>query len=135
DPHILSNHHGLRGCQVILQALTCTLLSAMKKYGNRIYLSISTGVFLGILCVLIFLGQPDLLDTIRQDESPWKSFVAALEENPGQRLGSLLAQVIVIIAVVRLFSWICRKIGQPIVSGEIAAGIILGPTWLGLFYH
>lgn len=106
----------------------------MKKYRNRIYLSISTGVFLGILCVLIFLGQPDLLDTIRQDQSPWKSFVAALEENPGQPLAILLAQVIAIIAVVRLFSWICRKIGQPVVIGEIAAGIILGPTLLGLFY-
>ncbi|MDP4184141.1 MAG: cation:proton antiporter, partial [Bacteroidota bacterium] len=34
----------------------------------------------------------------------------------------------------RLFGWICRKIGQPTVMGEIIAGIVLGPSVLGMYF-
>jgi Kef-type K+ transport system membrane component KefB len=46
----------------------------------------------------------------------------------------LLAQIITIILVARLFGWICKKIGQPSVIGEIVAGIVLGPSLLGLYF-
>src|SRR6266566_1199721 len=43
----------------------------------------------------------------------------------------VLIQLIVIILAARLFGSLFRKIGQPSVIGEIAAGLILGPSLLG----
>ena len=43
----------------------------------------------------------------------------------------LLTQIAVIIAVARLAGRILRKLGQPQVIGEMAAGILLGPSLLG----
>ncbi len=45
----------------------------------------------------------------------------------------VLCQLAVIIVAARLFSWLLRKLGQPGVVGEIAAGIALGPSVLGYF--
>jgi Kef-type K+ transport system membrane component KefB len=46
----------------------------------------------------------------------------------------LLLQIITIVLVARIFGWIFRKIGQPTVIGEIIAGIVLGPSLLGLYF-
>lgn len=43
----------------------------------------------------------------------------------------LLIQLALIIAVARLFAWLFRRMGQPAVVGEIAAGLLLGPSFLG----
>jgi Kef-type K+ transport system membrane component KefB len=43
----------------------------------------------------------------------------------------LILQIITIIAFARIFGFLCRKIGQPTVIGEIIAGIVLGPSLLG----
>jgi Kef-type K+ transport system membrane component KefB len=45
----------------------------------------------------------------------------------------LLLQIISILIVSRIFSYLFTKIGQPTVIGEIIAGIVLGPTILGFF--
>jgi Kef-type K+ transport system membrane component KefB len=45
-----------------------------------------------------------------------------------------LVQLIVIIVAARLFATIFRKLGQPSVVGEIAAGLILGPSCFGHFF-
>ena len=44
----------------------------------------------------------------------------------------LLLQVAVILAVARAVGWIFRKMHQPQVVGEMVAGILLGPSLLGL---
>lgn len=46
-------------------------------------------------------------------------------------LVSLLLQVLVVIAVARVCGSLFKKIGQPSVMGEMAAGLILGPSVLG----
>lgn len=46
-------------------------------------------------------------------------------------LPRLLIQLILIVAMARLFGVIARRLGQPPVIGEIAAGIVLGPSLLG----
>ena len=46
----------------------------------------------------------------------------------------LLLQVIVVVGAARLAGWLARKIGQPAVVGEMAAGILLGPSFLGLAF-
>jgi len=47
-------------------------------------------------------------------------------------LSMLLLQIIVILCVSRAFGFMARKIGQPAVIGETIAGIVLGPSLLGL---
>lgn len=46
-------------------------------------------------------------------------------------IGILLLQIIVILITCRLFGWLFAKMQQPIVIGEIVAGIVLGPSVLG----
>lgn len=46
-----------------------------------------------------------------------------------------LLQIILIISIARVFSYIMRKMGQPAVLGEILAGIFLGPSLLGYLYQ
>ena len=43
----------------------------------------------------------------------------------------VILQLIVIIAAARIFGGLFRRIGQPLVCGEIAAGLILGPSFFG----
>jgi Kef-type K+ transport system membrane component KefB len=45
----------------------------------------------------------------------------------------VLVSWIVIIAAAWLMGSLCRKIGQPPAVGEIAAGLLLGPSFIGLF--
>jgi Kef-type K+ transport system membrane component KefB len=44
----------------------------------------------------------------------------------------LLCQILVILAATRIVTWIVRRLGQTDVSGEILAGILLGPSLLGI---
>ena len=46
----------------------------------------------------------------------------------------VLLQLIVIVAAARIFSALFRRFGQPIVCGEIAAGLILGPSFFGRLF-
>lgn len=46
----------------------------------------------------------------------------------------VIVQLIIIIAAARIFGVIFRKIGQPQVCGEIAAGLVLGPSLFGKLF-
>jgi Kef-type K+ transport system membrane component KefB len=46
----------------------------------------------------------------------------------------LLFQLVIIILIARLFAMLFRKLRQPAVVGEIAAGLVLGPSLLGHFF-
>src|SRR5213594_1785066 len=43
-------------------------------------------------------------------------------------------QMFVILAVCRIVGTLARRIGQPQVIGEMIAGVLLGPSLLGLFF-
>jgi Kef-type K+ transport system membrane component KefB len=47
------------------------------------------------------------------------------------RLGLLLAQIAAVVVAARGVGFLFRRIGQPQVVGEMAAGILLGPSFLG----
>jgi Kef-type K+ transport system membrane component KefB len=66
-------------------------------------------------------------------ESQQNVITDAFRGNLEHPLAVLLLQIVTIILVARLFSWICRKIGQPAVIGEILAGIVLGPSLVGMY--
>jgi Kef-type K+ transport system membrane component KefB len=50
-----------------------------------------------------------------------------------EKLLPLLWQLAIIVLVARLFAVVFRRLGQPSVVGEIAAGLVLGPSVLGRF--
>src|SRR4051794_14083554 len=56
------------------------------------------------------------------------------QTNLQEALPRLLLQIIIIIIVTQLSGWLFKKIGQPAVIGETVAGIILGPSLLGLLF-
>lgn len=62
------------------------------------------------------------------------TFVGFVKEHIASSFGLLLLQTIVILIFARMVAWVFTKIGQPSVIGEILAGIILGPSVLGLFF-
>jgi K+:H+ antiporter len=57
-----------------------------------------------------------------------------LLEHLREPLTTLLLQIIVILIVARLISSLFSKIGQPSVIGEMVAGILLGPSLLGVLF-
>ncbi|MEO4006069.1 MULTISPECIES: cation:proton antiporter [unclassified Flavobacterium] len=66
--------------------------------------------------------------------SQWQEFLASLIHNLTHPLAILLAQIVTIVFVARLFGELCKKIGQPMVIGEILAGIVLGPSLVGTYF-
>lgn len=67
-------------------------------------------------------------------KSQWENFIDSIVYNLEHPLAILLAQIITIIFVARFFGWVCKKIGQPTVIGEIIAGIVLGPSLIGMYF-
>src|SRR5262245_55285500 len=69
---------------------------------------------------------------------PATGFVPAGAVEPGaverlrHPLSLLLIQIVVVLGAARLCGWLIARIGQPMVMGEILAGILLGPSLLGL---
>jgi Kef-type K+ transport system membrane component KefB len=61
-------------------------------------------------------------------------FSTTLKSRLEDALPRLLLQVVVIMAFTQLLGRLFRKIGQPSVIGETVAGIILGPSLLGLLF-
>ena len=60
-------------------------------------------------------------------------FFRSLSENLQHPLSLLLIQIVVIVFISKLLASLVRRIGQPMVVGEVIAGILLGPSVLGLF--
>jgi len=70
---------------------------------------------------------------------PSDSLIANLNQNLREPLTRLFLQLILIVAVARICGELVQYIGQPAVIGEMAAGILLGPSLLGWlcpsFFH
>ncbi|MGN7810191.1 cation:proton antiporter [Flavobacterium johnsoniae] len=68
------------------------------------------------------------------ESNHWNDFLDSMVHNLQHPLAILLAQIVTIILVARLFGWFFRKIGQPSVIGEMIAGIVLGPSLVGMYF-
>ncbi|MDB6172691.1 MAG: cation/H(+) antiporter [Chthoniobacteraceae bacterium] len=64
--------------------------------------------------------------------SVFASVEAGLRQNANDPLSRLFLQLLVIITASRLAGWLFTRFGQPAVVGEMAAGILLGPSLFGL---
>lgn len=110
----------------------------MKNYRNTIFYFVVTGGFTALIYWILKIGKSLEIgkNFIRPviENGHWNDFIASLTLNLHHPLAILLAQIITIILVARFFGWVFRKIGQPSVIGEIIAGIVLGPSLLGLYF-
>lgn len=110
----------------------------MKRYKNSIFYFIVTGGF-SVLIYWIF-SKGKFLELgrnvvhIQAKENQWIEFLNSISRNLHHPLAILLAQIVTIILVARFFGWLFRKIGQPSVIGEIIAGIVLGPSLVGIYF-
>jgi Kef-type K+ transport system membrane component KefB len=59
------------------------------------------------------------------------SALARMLDNARLPLPRLMIQLVVIVLVARALGFVARQVGQPPVIGEIAAGVLLGPSLLG----
>lgn len=110
----------------------------MKGIKNSLFYITVIGGFSALIYWLLLLGaklqQGRNIKTPQASESKWNDFIDSLIENLEHPLALLLAQIITIIMVARFFGWLCKKIGQPSVIGEIVAGIVLGPSLVGAYF-
>jgi Kef-type K+ transport system membrane component KefB len=110
----------------------------MKKHKNSLFYFSVTGGFTVLIYWILTRGKQleRLKDGAVSDigSNSWNEFLTSLQENFQDPLAILLAQIVMIILVARLFGWIFKKIGQPTVIGEIIAGIVLGPSLVGLYF-
>jgi Kef-type K+ transport system membrane component KefB len=110
----------------------------MKGFKNSFfYISVISGFSVLIYWTVLLgakLEQGRNIVIPKTGKNQWQNFVDSLIHNLEHPLAILLAQIITIIFVARLFGWICQKIGQPTVIGEIIAGIVLGPSLIGLYF-
>jgi len=110
----------------------------MKKFKNIIFYVGIIGGFSALMYWIVLVGSKlengrDIVIS-KSEISYWDQFIDSLLYNLEHPLAVLLAQIVTIIFVARLLGWICKKIGQPIVIGEIVAGIILGPSLIGFYF-
>lgn len=110
----------------------------MKNYKNTLFYFGVTGGFTALIYWIVKKGkQLERAETIPNSSvgnNSWSDFVSSMQHNFQDPLAILLAQIVTIILVARLFGWIFNKIGQPTVIGEIIAGIVLGPSLLGMYF-
>lgn len=110
----------------------------MKKFKNSFFYVGVISVFSVLMYWTIQVGKK--LETGRNIVIPssgknqWMEFMDSLQNNLEHPLAILLVQIVTIILAARMLGWVCKKIGQPTVIGEIAAGIILGPSFVGMYF-
>jgi Kef-type K+ transport system membrane component KefB len=110
----------------------------MKKFKNGFFYIGIIGGFSALMYWVVLLGaklsQGKNIVNLSTGKNPWEEFMDSLVYNLQHPLAVLIAQMITIILVARLFGWICQKIGQPSVVGEMIAGIVLGPSLIGMYF-
>jgi len=110
----------------------------LNKFRNIFFYVLIIGSFSALIYWIDFMGskQEIVSEIVRptSEKTHWGEFLHSLLQNIGHPLAILLAQIVTIILVARIFGWICKKIGQPTVIGEIIAGIVLGPSLLGMYF-
>lgn len=109
----------------------------MKNLRSTIFYVSLTGIC-GFLIYWI-VQQAHLLEEGRDivvstsSQGAWKDFLESIHHGFTEPLSTLLLQIVAILLTARLLGWVCIKIKQPAVLGEMIAGITLGPSLLGKF--
>jgi len=111
------------------------------KFAKNIVLYVALVlIFGGLIFYLLHAGRflnHSISPNLKSRESAANGhgiFTSLFESNLREALPRLLLQIIIIIAATQLLGWLFKKIGQSAVIGETVAGIILGPSLLGLLF-
>lgn len=111
---------------------------------NTFFYIIVTGVFIFLLWLILKQGQS--LESGRVFNTQITSHIlpvngAGLTDlfqhfrlNLQHSLAILILQIISIVLIARILGWVMIKFHQPVVIGEIFAGILLGPSLLGSLF-
>lgn len=115
------------------------LMFAMKGIRNLLFYIAVIGGLSTFIYLMIIKGEAFQMGRLsvnisNSGTSSWSHFLESLSHNFTYPLAILLLQIIAIILVARAFGFVCKKIGQPSVIGEIVAGIILGPSVVGAYF-
>lgn len=110
----------------------------MKTYRHLLFYIFTIGGFSLLVYFLTLKGTKlqrgeEIYGTEPSYINSWDQFSETIRHNLAHPLVILLLQIITIIVVARIFGFICKKIGQPTVIGEIAAGIFMGPSFIGTY--
>lgn len=108
----------------------------MSKFKNSFLYFIIIGGCSALMYWVVSKGVRLESDVVKivSDKSVFENFLGTIQDNLNLPLALLLAQIVTIVLVARVFGWICKKIGQPSVIGEIIAGIALGPSLVGTYF-
>lgn len=111
---------------------------SLAKYRNIIFYIVTVAVFSCLMYWFLIQGQTleagEKIIIKTNNGSTWENFLESFQTNLHHPLALLLSQIVTIIMAARLLGWICIKIKQPSVIGEMIAGIILGPSLLGMYF-
>jgi Kef-type K+ transport system membrane component KefB len=110
----------------------------MRKFRNISFYIFIVGGFTFLMYLIVLQGKTlesgRSIEQITNNSSYWNQFIDGFSYNLKHPLALLLVQIITIILVSRIFGWFFKKIGQPTVIGEIVAGIVLGPSLIGMYF-
>ena len=109
-----------------------------EKLKNILFYTIMILLFGSLIYLVIQQGESRQVDISISNvnssqplEDGFSSFKHIVNEHITSSFGLLLLQIIIILIACKIVGWLMKKIGQPVVIGEILAGILLGPSVLG----
>jgi len=110
----------------------------MKNIKNILFYIMTIGGFSCIMYLIVLKGEAfefgKVTSTAENIVSQWQQFKDTYFHNITHPLAILLLQILTIIVTAKIFGFLCKKIGQPSVIGEIIAGIVLGPSFIGMYF-
>jgi Kef-type K+ transport system membrane component KefB len=110
----------------------------MKNFKNILFYLITIGGLSCIMYLIVLKGEAfefgKVTSTTENVVSQWQQFKDTYFHNITHPLAILLLQILTIIITAKIFGFLCKKIGQPSVIGEIIAGIVLGPSFIGMYF-
>ncbi len=111
-------------------------MSTNRKY-FKILINLLIVSVVGFILYFIFSAGESLESAkgiIRNGSAVNGTFDLSNAVNFKHSLSILILQILVIILFSRVLGWLMSLAGQPTVIGEIVAGIMLGPSLLGMFF-
>jgi Kef-type K+ transport system membrane component KefB len=119
----------------------------MKIARNSVFYFTTIGVF--IISIWLILEKGETLEKqpvsfpidgvvsnppVSDSQGIWSELSSNILLSLHHPFSILLLQILIIILTSRIFAFLFQKIKQPSVIGEVLAGILLGPSFLGLFF-
>ena len=107
---------------ILMVIVVCTAIIGVLRLGSSLPMTQDMSV------------AATAIEATTESQAAFPTLTQELRTNLDQPLSHLFAQLLVIIAVARVLGYVFTRLGQPAVVGEMAAGIMLGPSLFGLLF-